>query len=178
MVRFTVSVFTLLATVTFVGARRRSEATKVYTINTYLNRTAAKLERRLKDREVWLQQEYINAHNSERVAHGASPLTWDDELSASAAAWANQCKFKHSQTGQNLAAGTGDPTPATAVGWWNDERADYDPANPKYSHWTQVVWKSTERLGCAMASCASGTVLPTEDGDAAISSVIMIRLET
>ncbi|EUC65429.1 fruiting body protein Sc7 [Rhizoctonia solani AG-3 Rhs1AP] len=104
------------------------------------------------------QQQYLDAHNNERAKHGATALIWDDTLSASAQAWANQCKFEHSQAGQNLAAGTGNPSAATAVGWWNDESKDYDPSNPQYSHWTQVVWKSTTKLGCAMKECAPGTI--------------------
>lgn len=29
----------------------------------------------------------------------------------------------------------------------------YSPDKPVYNHWTQVVWKSTTELGCAIASC-------------------------
>ncbi|QRV75927.1 cysteine-rich Secretory family protein [Ceratobasidium sp. AG-Ba] len=157
MVQITLSVLNLLAAATFARAHWRNENRGIYLTGTHLNTALHK-------RDTWLQQEYLDAHNNERAAHGASLLTWDDGLSASAADWANQCKFEHSQSGQNLAAGTGNPTPATAVGWWNDERGDYDPGNPQYSHWTQVVWKSSSRLGCAMASCAPGTIFPDEYG--------------
>lgn len=30
---------------------------------------------------------------------------------------------------------------------------DYNPGNPKPSHFTQVVWKSTQRVGCAVTTC-------------------------
>lgn len=33
--------------------------------------------------------------------------------------------------------------------------AQYDPANPTYSHFTQVVWKGTTEVGCAIAYCDS-----------------------
>ncbi|KDQ16639.1 hypothetical protein BOTBODRAFT_172759 [Botryobasidium botryosum FD-172 SS1] len=36
---------------------------------------------------------------------------------------------------------------------WADEAAEYDPAIPKYSHFTQMVWKSTTQMGCAVAYC-------------------------
>jgi hypothetical protein len=32
--------------------------------------------------------------------------------------------------------------------------ADYDPKNPTYSHFKQVVWKSTTQVGCAVATCS------------------------
>jgi len=32
--------------------------------------------------------------------------------------------------------------------------AQYDPKNPVYSHFTQVVWKSTTQVGCAVAKCS------------------------
>ncbi|KAG9123073.1 hypothetical protein FRC07_000267, partial [Ceratobasidium sp. 392] len=104
------------------------------------------------------KQAYLDAHNKERAGHGAQALVWDDGLSSSAQAWANQCKFQHSQSGENLAAGTGNPSIATAIGWWNAERKDYDPSNPQPSHWTQVVWKNTKKIGCALAKCPSGTI--------------------
>lgn len=28
-----------------------------------------------------------------------------------------------------------------------------DPSNPTFSHFTQVVWKSTTQLGCAVSLC-------------------------
>ncbi|KAH7344519.1 CAP domain-containing protein [Rhizoctonia solani] len=109
----------------------------------------------LSARAVWTQREYIDAHNIERAKQGAAALIWDDSLSTSAQAWSDQCKFEHSHAGQNLAAGTGGPTPATVVG-------GYDPNNPQPSHWAQVVWKSSTRLGCAMTQCAAGTIFPAE----------------
>lgn len=31
--------------------------------------------------------------------------------------------------------------------------AQYDPTHPSYLLFTQVVWKSTTQLGCAVSSC-------------------------
>ncbi|KAG8738122.1 hypothetical protein FRC10_007268 [Ceratobasidium sp. 414] len=157
MVHFAAPVVTVLAAATAVSAHWRGarsvNATGVHMTGTHLA-----------GRAVPMQQQYLDAHNNERAAHGAVALVWDDSLSASAQAWANQCIFQHSQAGQNLAAGTGNPSATTAVGWWNAERSDYDPSNPQPSHWTQVVWKSSTKLGCAMASCAPGTIFDASYG--------------
>ncbi|EIN13524.1 PR-1-like protein, partial [Punctularia strigosozonata HHB-11173 SS5] len=94
--------------------------------------------------------EYLDAHNSIRAQHGASALTWDDTLEAAAQKWANNCVFKHSggtlgPFGENLAAGTGDGyTITSAVKSWTDEP----------SHFTQVVWKASTKVGCAHADCS------------------------
>ncbi|CAE6472384.1 unnamed protein product [Rhizoctonia solani] len=145
MVRSTAAVLALVAAGS-VSALWREEARTVNMTGTHLLATHA------------VPQDYLTAHNDERANHGAEALVWDDGLASSAQAWADQCNFQHSQSGQNLYAGTGNPTTAAAVGAWNSESNEYDPANPQYSHWTQVVWKGTTKLGCAVQQCAPGTI--------------------
>ncbi|KAF9056351.1 CAP domain-containing protein [Panaeolus papilionaceus] len=104
-------------------------------------------------------QAYLSAHNTIRAQHGASPLTWNNDLAAKAQQWANGCQFKHSggslgAFGENLAAGTGSNYDiAAAVKSWTDEVSEYDPNNPQPSHFTQVVWKGTTQVGCAVQTC-------------------------
>ncbi|KAL0063562.1 hypothetical protein AAF712_009571 [Marasmius tenuissimus] len=106
----------------------------------------------------------LEAHNSFRSQHGAAPLTWSDSLASAAEKWANRCVFEHSKGqvgnyGENLAAGYGNGYDAVrGVKGWTDESSEYDPKNPQYSHFTQVVWKSTKQLGCATAKC--GNIFP------------------
>ncbi|KAI0257509.1 PR-1-like protein [Lactifluus subvellereus] len=99
---------------------------------------------------------YLLAHNKMRAMHGAAPLTWSSDLSGTAQGWANNCVFKHShgQYGENLAAGTGLTIP-DAIKMWTDESRGYNASNPEFSHFTQVVWKATTQLGCAVQACAS-----------------------
>jgi len=103
--------------------------------------------------------QYLAAHNGFRGEHGAGPLSWSDDLASKAQLWANNCQFIHSEGslgpfGENLAAGTADSFGiAQAVQGWKDEVSEYDPANPQPSHFTQVVWKASTQLGCAMALC-------------------------
>ncbi|KAI0669976.1 CAP domain-containing protein, partial [Trametes maxima] len=100
--------------------------------------------------------QYLQAHNSIRSQHGASPLTWSDDLAAKAQQWANGCVFQHSggslgPFGENLAAGTGSSYGIqSAVKSWTDE---YNPNSPEPSHFTQVVWKASSQVGCAVQSC-------------------------
>jgi len=57
-------------------------------------------------------QQYLHFHNTIRMQHGATNLTYAQDLAAAAQNWANNCKFKHSggtlgPFGENLAAGAG-----------------------------------------------------------------------
>ncbi|KAG6901851.1 hypothetical protein C0995_007237 [Termitomyces sp. Mi166 len=104
-------------------------------------------------------QAYLSAHNTVRAQHGAAPLTWSDNLASKAQTWADKCVFKHSggslgPYGENLAAGTDSSYGIqAAIKSWTDEASEYNPAHPVYSHFTQVVWKSTTQVGCAVQLC-------------------------
>ncbi|KAG7099397.1 hypothetical protein E1B28_001250 [Marasmius oreades] len=104
-------------------------------------------------------QTYLSAHNSIRAQHGAADLTWSDDAANKAQTWANNCNFEHSggklgAFGENLAAGTGGSYGITAaIKSWTDEVKDYKASNPVASHFTQVVWKATTQVGCAVTSC-------------------------
>ena len=41
-------------------------------------------------------QTFLDTHNTFRAKHGASPLTWSDNLSSKAKEWAERCQFEHS----------------------------------------------------------------------------------
>jgi len=81
-------------------------------------------------------------------------------LASKAQQWANGCVFQHSggslgPFGENLAAGTGSSYGiSAAVGSWTAEVSQYDPNNPQPSHFTQVVWKASTQVGCAVQSCS------------------------
>lgn len=101
---------------------------------------------------------YLDPHNAARGEHGAAPLSWSDDLAAVAQRWASNCVFQHSggslgPYGENLAAGSGDYSPGSGVEAWVNEAPEYSSSNPVPSHFTQVVWKATTQVGCAVASC-------------------------
>lgn len=103
---------------------------------------------------------FLDAHNVVRARHGAAPLTWSFELAIKASVWADLCMMKHSDGllmsepyGEHIVAGTGDFPIRAAVSTFLGDKDQYSPNKPVYNHWTQVVWKSTTELGCAISSC-------------------------
>ncbi|KAK1923511.1 CAP domain-containing protein [Papiliotrema laurentii] len=107
----------------------------------------------------------LKLHNDFRAQYGAAPLVWDDTVAAYAQTQANKCVFAHSggQYGENLAAGVGGGFNAAAgFKGWADEASLYDYNNPGFSsatgHFTQVVWKNTQKLGCAVVNCPNGSI--------------------
>ncbi|KAI1787005.1 CAP domain-containing protein [Ganoderma leucocontextum] len=110
---------------------------------------------------------YLTAHNSVREKHGAADLKWNNTLASAAQTWVNKCVFKHSggslgPYGENLAAGTGNYAIAAAVKGWTNEVSEYNAQSPKPSHFTQVVWKNTKQVGCAVHDCS--TIFPPKYG--------------
>lgn len=114
-------------------------------------------------------QPALDKHNEYRQLHGAPALTWDSGLASQAQSWADRCVFEHSKmgNGENLYAGTGNFDAAAGVTSWYNELTNpgYDFNNPGFTsgtgHFTQVVWKSTTKLGCAVKVCNS---LPLSSG--------------
>jgi len=112
----------------------------------------------------------LNAHNKYRRLHGVPDLVLSDELTADAQEWAtyisnNVPKHTSDKTvGENLAMGSSLPSSREdvekAVELWYNEINDYDFNNPQWSsatgHFTQLVWKSTSQLGCAVAYDSKG----------------------
>ncbi|KAM5541310.1 hypothetical protein V8D89_004864 [Ganoderma adspersum] len=103
---------------------------------------------------------YLAAHNSFRAKHGAAAFKWNNTLAAAAQKEVNRCIFKHSggifgPYGENLAAGTGNFKIADAIRSWTNEAPQYNPHSPNPSHFTQVVWKGSKQVGCAVKECSN-----------------------
>jgi hypothetical protein len=115
----------------------------------------------------------LAAHNAERARAGVAPLVWDNALGTAAAGYATQMamtgRFAHSDrslrrgTGENLWMGThGAFSVETMVGGWSSEKRFFTPGIfPNNSrtgdwedvgHYTQMIWPTTQRIGCALAS--------------------------
>ena len=115
----------------------------------------------------------LAAHNAVRAQAGVAPLAWDNALGSSAAAYARQLaftnRFQHSDrrarrgTGENLWMGTrGAFSVERMVSDWASERRMFSagvfPAVTRTGNWadvghyTQIIWPTTTRVGCALAS--------------------------
>jgi len=119
------------------------------------------------------------AHNVVRdsLGVGMPQLVWDPDLAVIAQAWADGCVDSDAPSGlvdhnpnrssnypgtvgENVFGKSGGvpPTPQEAVNAWAGEEADYDYDSNTCSsvcgHYTQIVWATTERLGCGISQCA------------------------
>jgi hypothetical protein len=119
----------------------------------------------------------LNAHNEKRARHCVPPLTWSPELAQAAQAYAEKCILgKHGSAGENMAdwvtIRNDQPVlPAASdreilENVWYCEIKNYnfdapqivggfkqncDP--PVNGHFTQVVWRSTQQIGCGRVTC-------------------------
>lgn len=115
---------------------------------------------------------FTEAHNKYRRETGVPDLQWDSRLAAYAQEWAdhlksaNNCNMQHrprsgkytQKHGENLAWASGkEMDTAEVVENWYSEIKNYNYTKNSCSgvcgHYTQVVWKNSQRVGCAMAKC-------------------------
>eukprot|EP00927_Polykrikos_kofoidii_P056937 TRINITY_DN51037_c0_g1_i1.p1 TRINITY_DN51037_c0_g1~~TRINITY_DN51037_c0_g1_i1.p1 ORF type:complete len:364 (-),score=44.28 TRINITY_DN51037_c0_g1_i1:443-1534(-) len=111
----------------------------------------------------------LGQHNIYRCMHGVPLFTWDDDIAANAQSWANNGKFEHSTNdartingeacGENLAWGYPQRSGVDSTDAWYNEIQFTSPLGLATSmsdakegeaigHYTQVVWKSSVKLGC------------------------------
>ncbi|MEY2927305.1 MAG: hypothetical protein RL367_1782 [Pseudomonadota bacterium] len=120
------------------------------------------------------EQRLLAAHNRERESMGLPTLTWSDRLASDARLWAQHlaqtATFDHApprpgkdDQGENLWMGTaGAYSPEDMVGDWIGEKALFKRGRfPDVSitrnwidvgHYTQIIWRNTRTVGCAVAT--------------------------
>src|SRR5258708_1236388 len=124
-------------------------------------------------------QAALDFHNKARNDVGSPPLEWSKELAKYAQAWADQlvkenCKLKHRPHegawkqihGENIFWGSADSyTARDASEDWYSEIKDYKHGPLTGSNWyatghyTQMVWKSTTKVGIGQAVCKDGAII-------------------
>ncbi|TKY88666.1 hypothetical protein EX895_002297 [Sporisorium graminicola] len=108
----------------------------------------------------------LDLHNVERARYSLPLLQWNAELANMASCWADLKAYGHSEdhfcaSGENIAMGLGSPCYSNpmegmknAVYSFLDEDRNW-AQNPHISeangHWTQIVWRETRFMGCAVA---------------------------
>ena len=126
------------------------------------------------------QERVLAGHNRERAALGLPPLRWDERLAGSAQVWADHLArtgaFEHAPEkasdpeGENLWAGTKNYYSAEAmVGGWLAEKRNFRsgvfPNNSStgrvedVGHYTQLVWRNSGEVGCALSRSAREDLL-------------------
>ena len=121
-----------------------------------------------------MREVILGMHNEERESLGLSPLAWDSALAAAAARYARQMAqtniFRHSArasraipSGENLWMGSrGLYDYEVMVGSFLEERRYFRSSGtlPDLSttgrwedvgHYTQIIWRGTRKVGCALA---------------------------
>ncbi|OAG44444.1 hypothetical protein AYO21_01440 [Fonsecaea monophora] len=114
------------------------------------------------------------AHNVHRRNHSAEDLTWSASQATIAAEIAASCVFAHNTAaggggyGQNIGAGYTPAQVPAMIGndMYNGEMPYYplpygvdnaDTTNfAKWGHFSQIVWKGTQQVGCATQFCPNG----------------------
>lgn len=106
----------------------------------------------------------LAAHNAVRASVGVPPLAWSVRLAAVARDWADRLAatgiFAHrpdNPYGENLYEISGGvASPAEVVAAWANEARDYDirtnSCTAVCGHYTQLVWATTRRVGCGVAT--------------------------
>ncbi len=121
----------------------------------------------------------VAAHNKWRNKVGVPPLRWSDALAKDAQAWAGvlgkkNCAMRHSKQreyGENIFWASAERwsdgrrevqniSGESVVNDWASEVRDYNYKKNKCrrgrrcGHYTQLVWRRTQEVGCGVAVCA------------------------
>lgn len=119
-------------------------------------------------------RDMLAAHNAVRAGVRVPALAWSEKLAAVAQGWANTLierhRFEHrpnSPYGENLfEIARGDAIPVQVINAWASEAGGYDyqtnSCQGVCGHYTQLVWRSTREVGCALAQEGSRQIVACE----------------
>jgi len=113
----------------------------------------------------------VRANATPRPRLALPPLMWSRAAAEVARAYATRCRFRHNSGrgpyGENLFAMSehqkAEVVIAAAIRSWSAEAPDYDLGRNACrksrvcGHYTQMVWRDTRAVGCAIQHCEKGT---------------------
>jgi len=114
------------------------------------------------------QASMLALHNQKRCFAGVPALTWDDDLAKAASSYADSAPGAVHSTalgafkkyGECLQGACPDDDPAKAMKFWYDSELPTYTGQFTATHYTQVVWKGTTKVGCGSGPstglCAGG----------------------
>jgi hypothetical protein len=130
----------------------------------------------------------LRLHNTFRALHVAAPLSWDEALARQAQQWADKCDWRHADPtksekprdqGENMYWSlryAQHESGSRAVKAWYREVADVDwrasmdrrarEPGRMVGHATQLLWRSTSKVGCGYAQCSKLSGSPAAGGAA------------
>jgi uncharacterized protein YkwD len=128
-----------------------------------------------------LKQAMLSGQNAARDAVGVPPVVWNDALAADARAYAEEMartgRFQHAdqpqgpgREGENLWTGTRGAYRYREMvdDWIAEKRYFKNGVTPDFSttgnyedvaHYTQIIWRNSRAVGCALASNATDDYL-------------------
>jgi len=123
-------------------------------------------------------QKWLKAHEKYRKGWSNKPLIWDEKLAIQAQNYAKTLSYNNIQHGDMCGNCSGSPClggnkcgqnlravnnmkidPESSVDSWYSECSNYNKVptrdnwssyGPKIGHYSQVMWKNTDRIGCAI----------------------------
>lgn len=108
----------------------------------------------------------VDAHNKIRAGLGLPKLVWDCALATVAQTWAKRGIFEHRAEGiygENLYVSSSQTiVPTYAIDRWLSEKAGWNNSigtcqeGKICTHYTQMVWRKTTRIGCGINRNAPG----------------------
>ena len=112
-----------------------------------------------------------NPTPSQTAGGALNPLVWDPGAAAVARSWAAQCNWNHNPNrdgGESIYASEAESGPVVITGTdavddWASEAANYTystntcAADDTCGHYTQLVWRQTTGVGCAVQQCTTGS---------------------
>lgn len=127
-------------------------------------------------------QNSLYHHNVHRANHSAPDVSWSQSLASAAQQLADSCNYGHNTDiggggyGQNIAMYAATNNLGSEVDfirtsiteyWYNNEIDLYGNAYGHepgmggfhdWGHFSQIVWKGTKEVGCAVAYCGAGSL--------------------